>query len=388
MIGYLAANDGTASGPAAQSAGALMRATGRNVGNLAFWYATRRLFDDEVTFVPWKTKGVALPTNLRALVIPAANFIGAHANLAPIIEIIRELDVPTLVVGLGAQSESEAAAPAVNGTVTEFLAEAARRAPYLAVRGEYSAQVCRDFGVPNVKALGCPSVLMNKDQDLGKLIAGKIAALEPDHIAIHAACRKGNLTNVEREFIRYVNLYPGSSYVVQRPPELAAAIFQDPLMPADSAYLGEMAQFLAMRDGADELQQFLRRFGYVPTSIDSWSAFLRRFSCSINTRIHGTMIALQTGIPALCVTHDTRTRELATRMKMPALDVPKFVESRYDIKRLFQVTRFDGAAFDAGRREVAHEYVTLFKTFGLTPSRHLLAFTQERSNSAAMARVA
>lgn len=375
MIGYLAANDGTISGHATDTADGIMRSSGRNTGNLAFWQATRLLFKEEVVFIPWKTKGQQLPKNLTALVIPAANFIGSHSNLAPITEIITDLDVPTMVVGLGAQSESENVLPVVNDSVRRFLTEASKRAPYLAVRGEYSAHVCRQFGVPNVKILGCPSVFLNGNPDLGKIVEDKMARLEPSNVAIHAACRKGNITNVEREFVRYVQLFQGSAYVVQRPPELVGAMLRESLKPPEMAYLGDMAQFLGMAS-IQELEKFLRTFGYVPTSIDSWRSYLRKFSCSINTRIHGTMVAFQAEIPALCVVHDTRTRELAAQTKLPSLEVARFIEGRYDIKRLFSSTNFSGAAFDSWRQKIAGEYLTLLTAMKLTPSARLFALAE------------
>jgi hypothetical protein len=191
-------------------------------------------------------------------------------------------------------------------------------------------------------------------------------------VAIHAACRKGNLTNVERELVRYIQLQPGSAYVVQRPPELISAIFREDIPAASAAYIADMARFLGM-SGPSELQRFLSRFGYVPTSIDSWCSFLRKFSCAINTRIHGTIVALQTGIPALCITHDTRTRELAAVLQIPSLSIAKFTEIRYEIQRLFVATGFDGVAFDENRRRLAHEYMVLIEAIGLTPSAHLRA---------------
>jgi polysaccharide pyruvyl transferase WcaK-like protein len=141
-----------------------------------------------------------------------------------------------------------------------------------------------------------------------------------------------------------------------------------------------------MDGGLAELRQFLCRHGHVPTSIDSWRSYLRRFSCSINTRIHGTMVAIQSGIPALCVCHDTRTRELAERMKLPALEIATFIEARYEIKRLFAATKFDGAAFDRTRQEAASEYIALFNELGLKPSPHLQSFAS--TSTAGLARVA
>ncbi|RAI44992.1 polysaccharide pyruvyl transferase family protein [Rhodoplanes roseus] len=372
MIGVLAANDGTATNPDVQTAAGLMRVTGRNVGNLAFWYTARRLFDEEVTFIPWKTAGTSLPKGLKAFVIPAANFIGTHSNLAPITEIVRELDLPVAIFGLGAQSERDDVIPPVSENVKEFLVEVSSRTPFVGVRGDYSAKVCRALGADNVEILGCPSVLMNSDRNLGKTVATKMKELVPTSVAVHAACRKGNLASVERELVRLSLLNRGSSYIVQRPPELIAAMYRETLGPQDAAYFGEVAGFLNM--SVQDLTDYLLQYGHVPTSVPSWQVYLKRFSCSINTRIHGTMIAFQSGIPSLCVVHDTRTRELASTLRLPHLETTKFIEHRYDLKQMFNATNFDPVAFESRRSEVAGRYVSLFRELGLKPSRHLNSF--------------
>lgn len=374
MIGYIAANDGALKGLETDTAAGIMKWTGNNVGNLAFWYTTKRLIDEDVTFLTWDVEPASLPKGLKALVIPAANFVGAHMNLTLVTRIVTELNIPTIVVGLGAQSEREDTLPEVNDSVRQFLHEVSKRSPFIGVRGEYSAKACRALGISNVKALGCPSILMNSDQSLGKLVEQKISQLVPDNVAVHAACRKGNLMNVERELARLMALRPGSAYVVQAPLEAISVICREAARPNEAAYNAEMASFLGMPGGTDELIQFLTRHGYVPTSIDSWRSYLRKFSCSINTRIHGTVVAFESGVPALCIHHDTRTRELAVQMKLPNLSISDFIENRYDIKRQFAATKFDGKTFDENRQQVAAEYRRLLETVGLKPSAHLMSF--------------
>lgn len=370
MIGFLAGNDGTATNPDIRTSAGLMSATGRNTGNLAFWYTTRRLIDEDAVMISWKLK--ELPKNLKAFVIPAANFIGTHSNLAPITRIIRELNVPCVIVGLGAQSDREDQVPNVGDSVKEFLHEISARTPYLCVRGEYTAAVCHALGVKNVKVLGCPSILMNPDRTLGSTMEQRIADLTPDNVAVHAACLKGNLTGVERELLRFVLLNRGSSYVIQRPPELITILYREKLKEAEAKYVAEFARFLNLT--VEELTRFVIENGHVPTSIDSWQAYIRRFSCSVNTRIHGTVVSFQAGVPSLCVMHDTRTRELASGMELPRLEIAQFIEHRYDVKRMFNAAGFVGAKFESNRSHVAQQYLHLFNEIGLKPSPHLKAF--------------
>jgi hypothetical protein len=49
----------------------------------------------------------------------------------------------------------------------------------------------------------------------------------------------------------------------------------------------------------------------------SWSAFLATFDLSISSRIHGTVMALLAGIPAVIVTVDARTQEMASFLGIP-----------------------------------------------------------------------
>lgn len=375
MIGYLAANDGTIGWNGASSAGQMMAASGNNLGNLAFWYTTRRLFDaSDIAYVTWSSKG--LPSGIKCLVIPAANFIGPHANLAPLLEIVKTLDVPTLLIGVGAQSEREDQIPQTDDACTQFLREVEKRSPWIAVRGEYSAKVCRALGIKNIRVLGCPSILMNNHQCLGQIIEKKISNLYPESIAVHAACHKGELINVERELIRYVKLFSGSSYVIQRPVEMIKSAFRENT-DLDKEYLSKLSAFFGEND-VYSFSKFLQRCGYAPVSINSWASYLRRFSCSINTRIHGTIVSIQSGIPGLCIHHDTRTKELSDRLLLPALSTRQFIDSRYDLKRLFLLTKFDGRRFDEERKQIAQEYISLFEDVGLVPSRHLLAFADGR----------
>ena len=86
------------------------------------------------------------------------------------------------------------------------------------------------------------------------------------------------------------------------------------------------------------------------------------------------MLALQSEIPSLCISHDTRTRELAKRLLVPTIDIQTFIESRYDIRRLFFACKFDGRAFETNRSEIAEGYSQLFREVGVKPSSHLLSF--------------
>lgn len=374
-VAYLAENLGRVERAWTRSAAQIVQQTGGNVGNMAFWYAARLLFEEEPVLVGRNTRARDVPADVGAMVIPAANFLNQNANLASLAELVRGLDKPCLVVGLGAQSEREDRPPKLTEGVIEFLAEISRRTPSIGVRGPFSAEVCALNGAPNTAVLGCPSLLINPDPTLGAQLEARMAAVRTlRSVSVSGACIKPNTRSVERELVRLVQLHPGASYIVQRPHELIKAGYDEPMEGPEAEYFRSCAEFLGFSGGPAALAGFLRAHLVVPDSIDGWIHHLRGFDAAVNTRIHGTMMALAAGTPCVCIAHDTRTRELTQVMNVPTIDVAGFLERRYSIRDVLDATNFSGAAFDANRRRIAAGFAEMVKAAGLTVSRHLRGF--------------
>lgn len=117
----------------------------------------------------------------------------------------------------------------------------------------------------------------------------------------------------------------------------------------------------------DEFVRWTERHGNVFFDVPSWMEHYRRFDFVIGARIHGTMLALQAGVPAVCIVHDSRTLELCQTMLVPyvlAKDISTGV-TRDQLPDLF--AQFDAAAFDTNRRMLARRYVDFLETNGLDP---------------------
>ncbi|WP_376094477.1 polysaccharide pyruvyl transferase family protein [Roseomonas sp. CCTCC AB2023176] len=377
-VAYLAENFGTVARAWERTVPDLLLATGGNTGNLAFWYAARLLFDaEEIHLISRNTRAAAIPKDVEVVVIPAANFLNAGADLGRLAELIRAIGRPCLVVGLGAQAEQETAPPKLTDGTLDFLREVSRLSPTICIRGAFTQEFCRGLGVENTTVLGCPSLLINPDPRLGERLEQGIAALPATGpVAVHAACIKPGIQSVERELARLVLLNPGSAYLVQRPVEMMKAIYgQLPDGPGEGAYFKRCAEFLGFGT-PDGLAAFLRTHGQIPSSVDAWADSLRRFVAGVNTRIHGTMMGVAAGLPSLCICHDTRTRELARQLRVPHIGPREVIENRFSVPALFAAAGFSGASFDEGRREAAAGYADVVRAVGLTPSRHLLRFLE------------
>ena len=116
-----------------------------------------------------------------------------------------------------------------------------------------------------------------------------------------------------------------------------------------------------------ELEDFVRwseRHGQAFFDAAVWMEHYRRFDFVVGTRIHGVMLALQAGVPALCIAHDSRTLELCETMKVPhvlARDHPQGLAE----DQLWPLFHFDGVEFDANRRRLCARYVAFLEGNGL-----------------------
>ena len=75
----------------------------------------------------------------------------------------------------------------------------------------------------------------------------------------------------------------------------------------------------------------------------------------IGTRIHGVMLALQAGVPALCIAHDSRTLELCKVMHVPYV-LWKEVIDGVQREDLIRMLNFDPDAFDKNRLNLSLAY--------------------------------
>ena len=365
---YLAENFGTYHDPTIPLS-RVMHYAGHNIGNFAFWNAARKLFDAETVCVPFGVAGTKLPRDIDFFVVPAANFLNATADLGWLADLIVAVDKPCIVIGLGAQSESEGDMPTLKEGTIRFLREASQRTPFLGLRGEFTRQVCAHYGVTNVRVLGCPSIFTNGDRKMAERVAAGWDQ-EIDKVAVHAAALKSHVKAAERYLFALLGSMPGSAFILQRPVELMKLVRNLVLSADEHLFVERAGQFLAPGLSPAQFAQAVRRTGMVPYSIESWSFALQAYSHSLGTRIHGAILSLSSYLPTICITHDTRTRELCSVLKVPSIGANQVSENAC-IREIFAGTRFDAGAFEDNRSTLAAGYKTLMTEVGIGPSAYL-----------------
>lgn len=372
-IGFLAENYGSFGDQWSDSTDRLMRRSGHNIGNFAFWRASKMLLGEqnEVILFPFGAKSDHLRGKVDKLVIPAANFLNSSSDFRWLAELIDDLDLPCVILGLGAQSERGEMPELKDGTI-RFLKALSAHTPYMCLRGEFTRQVCEHYSINNVKVMGCPSILLSSNLHLGQSIESDWnRAFEK--IAVHAANIKNPLKPVERYLFQILFKKQSSAYFVQRPAEFIKLVFNEELSENELSYLKKCHDFLASDFNFEEFKLVMKKYIKIPYSIDSWLFELRSFSHAIGTRIHGTIMSTTAELPAICITHDTRTKELCDALVIPHIDSQKIAGTE-SLSEIFDSLRMDGASFDKNRVRLAIMIKHLFKQVDIIPSKHVNNF--------------
>lgn len=167
-IGVIATNFGTPSNEGTLiSSDFLMKSSGSNIGNWAFWYATHKLIGSDSSILSAKPESKNFKDKIDLIVIPAANWLQPRYDFSWLADFIEEMDKPCLMIGLGAQSHDDNKIPSLSTGTLRMLKAISKRTPYIGVRGDFTYKVCKKHDIENVKVMGCPSLFINNSNTLG-----------------------------------------------------------------------------------------------------------------------------------------------------------------------------------------------------------------------------
>lgn len=351
----------------------LLQAVGGNVGNLAFQYPMQLLIDGLI--LPWN---INTESTGEKLIVTAANWVeekdSAPFNEKLVNEVFKYEDV--LIYGLGAQAKIGVSAVDYSKTlpivVVERVKAVAQKVHSIGVRDSFTEDVLIEIGVKNVVAIGCSSIFMNNDPQLGQLVADKCKTLleqSEDKIRVtlneftHNAKSRSltrrdlnaNLRFLKSRFCHYllqgrhsISCYFGES-------EKVDSLISDYLEEADTAFFYDV----------------LRNRSVLFTDIPNWLSYYRTRDLIVGTRIHGAILALQAGTPTVLITHDSRTLGLSKVLCIPAISAEEFSQTEYTNKELLEICKNQLEGFDENRLELASKWKNLFVNNGFKMSGHI-----------------
>jgi hypothetical protein len=331
---------------------------GRNTGNLAYHHAIDIQLGGNLKSLYWHASLTEINQAGEIAILPCSNQLGSHVDMNSLALTWQKINLPIVAIGLGAQSDINNTIPELSpGTLNwvRMIADhAPGSAPNIALRGEFSLEVLHHYGLDEkATVLGCPTFFLNPDPELGKKIEKRLD--NPGRIAVVA----GNIwwneySEIERSLVKLAMDSKGG-YIGQGSVEMLELLRGDQASLL-SENLKLCRDYSAPQMELPQFAEWIRVYGNVFFDIPAWMEYYRRYDFVVGMRIHGIMLALQAGLPALCIVHDSRTLELCKTMMVPhvlAKDVLNGIE-KHQLQELFD---FDGAAFDRNRLILAKRYV-------------------------------
>lgn len=254
---------------------------------------------------------------------------------------IEKLNIPFTSVTESIQSQTYDYIPDFHKTlppeVVRYLKTIADKSHVVGARGEYSAEVLNKLGIKNVEPIGCPSLYMNGP------------ALHPSLL------KKKSFSEVQNVAVTYSNYQLRSASLIREVMSLAASkgyFFVEQtsnIVPKLLYYPGKIEPMDFLRasqcyGGLEYLRALynankLRYF----TNFGNWKEFLSQMDFVFGARMHGLTPAIQSGVPAHFIAHDSRVREMCEFFRLPFSAERDFTTTGFDVEEIYNRTDYAAA---------------------------------------------
>jgi len=272
-------------------------------------------------------------------VVRGSNYLTETVDIGNVVPLLKKLKGPIVPIGVGAQAAKYKKLEMPKGSV-EAWKVIADKCETIGVRGVYSAEVFNDIGIKNIRIIGCPSFY----RDLRPSI--EIKPLDPANARVGLTLNRylsedyaSNATKtnrLQRALIRAVAHRSANRLYSQGEREETLAIFETG--EEKKKHIHSILDKYRL-DGDREVEELMSERMLAFFDVDEWAADARdNVDVLVGFRLHGNVIGLHQGIPAVFFTYDSRIRELSTLFAVPAVEVEDYMP--INLERIFQDADF------------------------------------------------
>lgn len=329
---------------------------GQNTGNLLFTNAVWRQIDGPKERINFSFDPADLNARLSALVIPAANWLSATVDFSALADLVEQLEIPVILIGLGAQDQGYSGHIDIPEGTQRFVRAVAKRSHSISVRGAYSQSILNGLGIENTTITGCPSLYM----EFHGFHTFTNPRVRPERGLIHATRYSArhrayaDKPSVHRQLFRFAFAQKLDILFQSEPEELSLLMASSDQPEIDKTTQQNLCD-IYKAPSWQALNAYILEHGRTYLDVDTWARALQHYDYVLGTRLHGTIMALNSGTPAVLIHHDSRTREMCEFAGIPCLPADRFKPSPKDIRRQIE----------------SADYQTYFKTRQNNRTRYL-----------------
>ena len=283
-----------------------------------------------------------------------SNYLNPSTNWSRAADIIEKLTIPVIAFGIGAQAPSPGALELSEGT-KRVMRAIADRCSTIGVRGAFTAQTLWDIGVKNIRIIGCPTLFRRNNPELridlpaladvrtvGFTVRREVSAAYAKDVESYLDRHRAVIADLDSRF--------DLRLLAQGEVEEKKLVFGTPLQRAQALVQLTQSRWFA---GADDplVRLYCTRLFYSDVVAD-YDCVTRLQDLVLGYRLHGNLMALANGVPAIYFTYDSRTAEFAETFAIPAYDV--FSDEPFALEAYWDQGRFErfNQAYYRGYREM------------------------------------
>jgi len=330
---------------------------GMNTGNAVFQFALWKMVaNSKLTVEPGMTAKY-IRDNAQHILIPAANQVNAAWDMSWLADMLEHCNLPVTCIGLGAQAETDND-PYLDlkpGTV-RYLKVLSERTSRIGLRGPFTQEVLEHFGVTNTVITGCPSQTINPHLKGAAIQAQLNSARQMSRPSVGyvLGTLEANTRLAERMLAQQIAPLP-HQLILQTDPRLLRVIYDRQVPQDDAAYVKWVQGVMRPDLNTCAFIDYFLQHAVFYSDARSWIDAMRRHDVVLGMRIHGAVAAIQAGKLGVCVTFDSRTKELAETMGYPYLPIERIAKDQ-TLAQMLEHVIFDADRFDAAR---AHNTATI-----------------------------
>lgn len=270
-----------------------------NTGNCVHFKALREsIFADSVDLF---YQDITILESYDTIISPQFICISQNTNLHRYWEIVQAIKIPIVPISIGLVHTEKITNFSLSEEAIAIFRYISDNCNVIGVRGEYTAEILAQYGIKNTQIIGCPSLyypylrqgfspVSKNDTSLKTIVNSALNGTFPNEAEWFQYISSLNLPFVEQ--------YTNADIWLER--------------------LGENYKY----------HEYLTNNSNMFYSIAQLESHVRNFNFSIGMRFHGNIVPLWNNIPALFLTHDTRTTEMVEFFKLPHINIKDFDSSK------------------------------------------------------------
>ena len=126
-----------------------------------------------------------------------------------------------------------------------------------------------------------------------------------------------------------------------------------------------------------QMSNWMSQYAKTYVSVPQWFSDMSKKDVVTGTRIHGCQLALQAGVPTVCLYLDSRTKELCDTMQVPCIDAFSFQKDPSVERIIDKLQSWDWDYYDQNRMSLCRKTMKFIELNGLTPTSHFKTLVRQ-----------